>query len=330
MRFANPIWLSFLIFIPLIIWYHFKYGKNKTTRLKYSSLEILKNINTSKPTKTKHLKLVLRTISIFLLILALARPQAGQKSEEVTTKAIDIILCLDTSTSMLAEDFKPFNRLDAAKKAAKEFVKGRKYDRIGVVVFSALSFTQCPLTLDYNAVTDFIEKVEIGMTQTDGTAIGTAIATCINRLKDSPAKSKVIILLTDGRNNTGEIDPFTAAEIAKAMNIKIYTIGAGIPGGAIYPIDDPIFGRRYVRLPEDLDEDSLVKIASLTQGQYFRATSAQGLKNIYKQIDQMEKTEIKISEYVDYKELFPYFVLPGILVFLSEIVLMNTYFRKLP
>jgi Ca-activated chloride channel family protein len=330
MRLASPIFLFFLLTIPALIYYYFKYGQNKNTRLKYSTIDIFKEIKSEKAVKGKYLKLILRIITLFLLIIALSRPQAGQKGEEIYSKGTDIILCLDTSTSMRAEDFKPLNRLDAAKRAAKEFIKNRKYDRIGVVVFSALSFTQCPLTLDYGAVLDFIDKIEIGMTQTDGTAIGTAIATCVNRLKDSAAKSKIIILLTDGRNNMGEIDPFTAAETARAMNIKIYTIGAGVPGGAMYPIDDPIFGRRYVRLPEDLDEDTLTKIASITGGQYFRATSSEGLKNIYKQIDQMEKSELKISEYVDYTELFPYFILPAFILFLSEVVLMNTYFRKLP
>jgi len=193
-----------------------------------------------------------------------------------------------------------------------------------------LSFTQCPLTLDYGAVLDFLDSVEIGMTQTDGTAIGTAIATCVNRLKDIPAKSKVIILLTDGRNNMGEIDPWTAAQAAGAMNIKIYTIGAGVPGGAMYPIDDPVFGKRYVRLPEDLDEETLIKIASLTGGQYFRAKSSEGLREIYNKIDKMEKTEIKVNEYTEYTELFLYFILPAVLLFFTEIILTNTYFRKAP
>jgi Ca-activated chloride channel family protein len=231
---------------------------------------------------------------------------------------------------MRAEDFKPLNRLDAAKKAAEEFVKERKNDRIGIVVFSELSFTQCPLTLDYGAVLDFIDNVEIGMTQTDGTAIGTAIVTCVNRLKDSVAKSKVIILLTDGRNNRGEIDPLTAAKTAGAMDIKIYTIGAGVPGGAMYPVDDPIFGKRYIRMREDLDEDTLIKIASATEGRYFRATSSKKLKEIYSKIDRMEKTDIKVSEYTEYTELFPYFLLPAILMFFVEIVLFNTYLRKIP
>jgi Ca-activated chloride channel family protein len=322
MRFANPIFLLFLLTIPGLIWYYLKYSQSRSNRLKFSSLEIIKKIRKS--------GLILRILCLLLLILAFARPQAGQRSEEVLSKGVDIMLCLDTSTSMRAEDFKPLNRLDASKKAAKEFVKDRKNDRIGVVVFSELSFTQCPLTLDYGAVLDFIENVEIGMTQTDGTAIGTAIVTCVNRLKDSAAKSKVIILLTDGRNNKGKIDPLTAAKTAGAMDIKIYTIGAGVPGGAMYPVDDPIFGKRYIRLAEDLDEDTLISIASATEGQYFRATSSKKLKEIYSKIDRLEKTDIKVSEYTEYTELFSYFLLPAILMFFLEIVLFNTYLRKIP
>ena len=330
MRFANPIYLLFLLIIPALVWYYLKFNKQESSRIKFSSIQIMKNIPSGERTKFRYILKILRFVCLTLLILALARPQAGQKGEEISTKGIDIMLCLDTSTSMRAEDFKPHNRLYAAKQAAEEFVKNRKNDRIGVVVFSALSFTQCPLTLDYGAVLDFLDSVEIGMTQTDGTAIGTAIATCVNRLKDIPAKSKVIILLTDGRNNMGEIDPWTAAQAAGAMNIKIYTIGAGVPGGAMYPIDDPVFGKRYVRLPEDLDEETLIKIASLTGGQYFRAKSSEGLREIYNKIDKMEKTEIKVNEYTEYTELFLYFILPAVLLFFTEIILTNTYFRKAP
>ncbi|OIO73890.1 MAG: aerotolerance regulator BatA [Elusimicrobia bacterium CG1_02_37_114] len=330
MRFANPSYLLFLLIIPALVWYYLKFNKQESSRIKFSSIQIIKNIPSGERIKFRYVLKILRFVCLTLLILALARPQAGQKGEDILTKGIDIMLCLDTSTSMRAEDFKPHNRLYAAKQAAEGFVKNRKNDRIGVVVFSALSFTQCPLTLDYGAVLDFLDSVEIGMTQTDGTAIGTAIATCVNRLKDVPAKSKVIILLTDGRNNMGEIDPWTAAQAAGAMDIKIYAIGAGVPGGAMYPIDDPVFGKRYVKLPEDLDEETLIKIASLTGGQYFRAKSSEGLREIYNKIDKMEKTEIKINEYTKYTELFPYFILPAVLLFFTEVILTNTYFRKVP
>lgn len=329
MRFAYPLWLILLIFLPLGYWYLFKVRKSFLPSLQFSDLKGIKKLH---PRILLHpdLLFAVRFLSLVFLIFGLARPQSGQKSEEVLTQGVDIILCLDTSTSMRALDFKPKNRLDAAKQAAKSFIRGRKNDRVGIVVFSALSFTQCPLTLDYGAILDFLDKVEIGITQTDGTAIGTAIATCLNRLKDSTAKSKVVILLTDGRNNMGEIDPLTAAKAAQSLGVKIYTIGAGAPGGALYPFDDPIFGRRYLQLPEDLDEDTLTQIAWTTDGLYFRAKDLQSLNNIYKQIDKMEKTEIKVKEYTEYIELYPFFLFPGVGLIFLEIVLANTYFRRIP
>ncbi|MEK6645174.1 MAG: VWA domain-containing protein [Candidatus Firestonebacteria bacterium] len=328
MRFAYPIYLMILLFIPVFLWFKLKYKGNAV--IKYSDLNIMQKLPPTNANLKQQIIWGLRILTITLLTLALARPQAGEKSEEISTKGVDIILCMDTSTSMRAEDFKPKNRLYVAKEVAKEFIKGRKHDRIGIVVFSAISFTQCPLTLDYGAVTDFMDKVEIGMTQTDGTAIGTAIATSTNRLKDSTAKSKVIILLTDGRNNMGEIDPQTAAKVAGTMAVKIYTIGMGVPGGAIFPIDDPIFGRRYVKLQEDLDENTLQEIATTTEGMYFRATSPEALREIYKKIDTMEKTEIKVKEYTNYIELYKYFAFPAFILLLGEIILASTILRKIP
>lgn len=329
MRFADPIYLLFLLIIPLLVFYYFKRFKKPT--IKYPELESIKLSFNPQKTKIKEwLPVILRLVVLSFIIFALARPQSGQKGEEILTKGVDIILCLDTSTSMRAEDFKPNNRFYVAKKSAEEFVKGRKHDRIGVVVFSALAFTQCPLTLDYGALIDFLDKTEIGMTQTDGTAIGSAIVTSLNRLRESNAKSKIIILLTDGRNNTGEIDPITAAKTASAIDVKIYTIGAGVPGGALYPVDDPIFGRRYVKIQDDLDEATLSEIAHITEGAYFRATSPEGLKNIFKQIDKMEKTEIKSKEFTEYTELYLYFLFPALLLFLAELFLKNTVLRRIP
>ncbi|HAM38946.1 MAG TPA: aerotolerance regulator BatA [Elusimicrobia bacterium] len=329
MRFADPIYLLFLLIIPLLVFYYFKRFKKPT--IKYPELESIKLSFNQQKTKIKEwLPVILRLVVLSFIIFALARPQSGQKGEEILTKGVDIILCLDTSTSMRAEDFKPNNRFYVAKKSAEEFVKGRKHDRIGVVVFSALAFTQCPLTLDYGALIDFLDKTEIGMTQTDGTAIGSAIVTSLNRLRESNAKSKIIILLTDGRNNTGEIDPITAAKTASAIDVKIYTIGAGVPGGALYPVDDPIFGRRYVKIQDDLDEATLSEIAHITEGAYFRATSPEGLKNIFKQIDKMEKTEIKSKEFTEYTELYLYFLFPALLLFLAELFLKNTVLRRIP
>ncbi|MEW6040424.1 MAG: VWA domain-containing protein, partial [Elusimicrobiota bacterium] len=260
----------------------------------------------------------------------LARPQMGLITSESTAHGIDIMLCIDTSTSMRALDFKPKNRLDAARDAAMEFVKARENDRIGIVVYSALAFTQCPLTFDHSALLGFLNKVEIGMTQLDGTAIGTALLTSVSRLKDSPGKSKVIILLTDGRNNMGEVDPVTAAKAAQSSDIKIYTIGMGAPGRALYPVEHPVFGTQYVYIPEDLDENTLRQIADVTDGVYFRARGKQELREIYKRIDKLEKTEIKTAQFTEYSELFRFFAVPGFLALCSLYFLERTLFKKIP
>lgn len=330
MRFASPVYL--LLFIPLVLcaWFYVKRTAHSLSAIQFPTLSELQKIPPTFSSMVRPYFPMLKMAAITLFIIALARPQKGQRSEELLTKGVDIILCLDTSTSMKAEDFKPLNRLDAAKEAARDFIKGRKYDRIGIVVFSEMAFTQSPLTLDYGAVLDFLEQVSIGMTQTDGTAIGTAITTSTNRLRKSKAKSKVIILLTDGRNNAGDVDPITAAKAAEALGIKIYTIGAGKIGAAPYPIDDPLFGRRYVLVKEDLDENTLKRIAARTDGLYFRATNSKMLKTIYKKIDQLEKTEIKVKEYTDYHEAYGFFMLIGFIIFMSSIVLQHTYFRGIP
>ena len=273
--------------------------------------------------------MVLRMAAIFIFVLALARPQAGQKEEEIITQGIDIMLTLDISGSMKAEDFSPQNRLDAAKDVLREFIKSRRNDRIGMVVFSRYSFTQCPLTLDYGALSGLLDKVAIGMIE-DGTAIGMAIANAVNRLRDSSVKTRIIILLTDGVNNAGKIDPLTAAKAAKALGIKIYTIGAGKPGGAMYPVEDPVFGKRYVHMDTEIDEELLKKIADGTGGLYFRAKDKEVLMEIYKTIGQLEKTKIETKEYANYTELAGFFILPGFLLILLEIVLANTLFAKIP
>jgi Ca-activated chloride channel family protein len=267
---------------------------------------------------------------IVLLFIALARPQSGQKTEEVYNQGVDIMIVQDTSSSMLAIDFKPDNRIEAAKKVAKEFVEKRKYDRIGVVIFSGFAFTQCPLTVDHEAVLNFIDQIEVNMTGGDGTAIGSAIATAANRLKDSPGKSKLMVLLTDGRNNAGEIDPVTAAQAAGALGIKIYTIGTGAPGGALYPVEDA-WGKHYVKIPEqELDEDTLLKIAEATGGKYFRATDTASLENIIKTINEMEKTEIKSIKYTSYIEHFMFFLWPAVILLGLEIFLSSFWLRKIP
>jgi Ca-activated chloride channel family protein len=271
----------------------------------------------------------LRVLALALLAVAVARPQAGTENREVTSEGIDIMLALDISGSMRAEDFKPQNRLYVAKEEIKKFVEKRTSDRIGLVIFSQSSFTQCPLTLDYGVLLNFLDKVKFGMIK-DGTAIGMALANCINRLRESPSKSKVIVLLTDGVNNAGEIDPLTAGSIAKTMGIKIYAIGVGKPGNAMYPVDDPIFGKRYVYLPNEIDEVGLRAIAEKTGGKYFRARSEKELEQIYDEIDKLEKTKVKVNEYVQYKELFSLFVYLGLGLLVIEIVMGQTIFRKIP
>jgi len=266
---------------------------------------------------------------VMVLVVAFARPRSGTQYQEVTSEGIDIMLALDVSSSMQAEDFKPNNRLYVAKEEIKKFIERRLNDRIGLVVFAGFSFTQCPLTTDYGVLLDFVDDVDFGMVK-DGTAIGMAIANGVNRLRESEAKSKIMILLTDGDNNMGEIDPITAANLAKAMGIKIYTIGAGRPGYALTPIPDPLFGKRYVNQPTKVDEKTLKEIASITGGKYFRARSGEELDEIYGLIDQMEKTKIEVAEHVRYRELFVYFTIAGLLLLALEVLLSNTLLRKLP
>ena len=272
----------------------------------------------------------LRLASLVLLIVALARPQHGQTHEEALTPTTDILLVLDTSGSMAALDFKPLNRLEGAKEVIRRFVDNRPHDRIGLVVFAAMAFTQCPLTLDHAALLGFLDSVKIGIVPEDRTAIGSAIAVAAARLQKSEAKSKTVILLTDGRNNAGEVDPLTAAKAAAALGIKIYAVGAGKPGGAEYPVDDPVFGRRIVTLPEDLDEDALRAIADATGGRYFRATSLENLHKIYDEIDRLEKTEIKTETYSDYRDVYFPWLFAGFLVLLTELTLAHTIFRRIP
>jgi len=330
MRFANPYFLIFFIFIPVYLWLKKSFGKDDAA-IDYPSLKIIVDNADFWVRNRDKILFWLRITAIAFVILALSRPQAGQFSKDVSTDGADIILCIDTSSSMSAQDFKPLNRLEAAKEVAKKFVAARKSDRIGAVVFAGLSFTQCPLTIDHSAVMEFIDKIEIGMTSLDRTAIGSAIATSVNRLRTSEAKSKIIILLSDGRNNYGEIDPLTAANAAQLMGIKIYTIGAGVPGGAEYPVDDPVFGRRYVKMSDqELDEPTLKKIADITGGTYFRATSTGGLEDIFRKIDKMEKVKLKVKEYTEYRDLYLFLLIPAIIFLLLEQVLKYTILLKIP
>lgn len=328
-EFRDPWYLLLFLLIPVMILWYFKSTRHQA-QLKYSDLNLVKRLGKSLRQKLQLLLPLLRLLALSAFILALARPQSSSKEEEIITEGVDIVLAMDVSTSMLAEDFKPNNRFEAAKAVAREFIKSRTNDRIGMVVFAGESFTQCPLTLDYGVLLTLLEQVEIADKNWDGTAIGMGIVNAVNRLRDSKAKSKVVILLTDGVNNRGQVDPITAAQIAKAFDIKIYTIGAGKHGTAMYPVEDPFFGKRYVPMQVEIDEETLTKIAGLTNARYFRATDTERLKEVYDEISQLEKTKIEVKEFTRYEELFVYFLAFGLLSLVAEIGLTHTYFRKIP
>ena len=325
--FAYPWILYFLLLIPLmLIWYWFR-GRKKEPSINYSSLKIFNPVSPNWKERLRHLPFLLRCIAVGLLIVALARPQNFSSGENIYTEGIDIAMVLDISGSMLAEDFKP-NRLEAAKEVIDEFIQGRSTDRIGLVVFSREAFTQCPLTIDYSVLRNLLAEIKSGMIE-DGTAIGNAIANGVNRLKDSDAKSRIIILLTDGINNAGEVNPVSAAQIAKTFGIRIYTIGVGTRGEAPYPVQTP-FGLKYQMVPVEIDEAVLKEIAEITNGQYYRATNNKTLKQIYDEIDKMEKTRVEVTSYRNAQELFLNWVLGGIVVLFLEMGLSRTLFRRLP
>ena len=325
--FAYPWILYFLILVPALpVWYWIK-GKQRQPSITYSSLKVFKEIPASWREKFRHLPVILRTLALFLLIVALARPQSYNSGENIYTEGIDIAMVLDISGSMLAEDLKP-NRIEAAKQVIDNFISNRTSDRIGLVIFARQAFTQCPLTIDYGVLRHLLSKVEPGMIE-DGTAIGNAIADGVNRLKDGKAKSKIIILLTDGMNNAGEIDPLTAAQIAKTFGIRIYTVGVGAKGEAPYPVQTP-FGVRYQMIPADIDEGMLQQIADITGGAYFRATDTKALKEIYDKIDRLEKSRVEVTSYRQAKELFYNWLGAGLVLIFLEIGISQTIFRKVP
>jgi Ca-activated chloride channel family protein len=332
-RFASPFYLLLVLLIPVLAFLYLRReAVSKRGTLSFPSLNLVAGLPRSPRLSWRHVLAIFRLSAITLLVFTLARPQTGQAKEIIRGEGIDIMLVLDVSGSMAAEDFEPQNRLGAAKEVIQEFVGGREYDCIGLVVFARQSFIQCPLTLDYDVLLDLLDQIRLGpdMGLEDGTAIGIAIANATNRLKDSTAKSKVIVLLTDGVNNAGQIDPPTAAQIAQTLGIKIYTVGAGRPGSAPYPVQDPFFGKRYVNLPSELDEESLHQIAEITGGLYFRATDSQALRQIYQRISEMEKTEVEVRRYTRYRELPYLFALPALGLILTEVLLANTVFRKIP
>lgn len=325
MTFAHPWFFLLLALVPALFWWQ---TKKRRGAVVYSDLSFLEGA----PNRGRLARLVPSlsfSLAIIFMTLALARPQRGRIFQEVESRGIDIMLCLDISGSMQAEDFAPMNRLAVAKQRAKEFIERRNGDRIGLVVYSATSLTQCPLTMDRNILDELLDRVNFGMLE-DGTAIGMGIASAVARLKESKARDKVIILLTDGINNTGDIDPLTAAQTAASFGIKIYTIGVGSKGPVPYPVQDPRFGRRYVNVQIDLDTETLQKIADMTGGKSFLASDAAGLKLIYDEIDQMEPTTFKVKQYTVYNELAGRPLLLAVLLMAAGALFASTIFRRLP
>ncbi|NOZ45951.1 MAG: VWA domain-containing protein [Chlorobi bacterium] len=327
MIFAYPKFLWLLLIIPvMIIWYILKFKKANAS-IKVSSLKGFELSGRNYKYYLMHLLFVIRLVVIALLIIVLARPQSTNRWETESTEGIDIVVALDVSTSMLAEDFKP-NRLEASKDVAINFISGREDDRIGLVVFSGESFTQCPLTTDHAVLINLFKDVKSGIIE-DGTAIGMGLANAINRLKDSKAISKVIILLTDGENNMGEIAPITAANLASTFGIRVYTIGVGTKGMAPYPFKTA-FGTQYQNVEVKIDEDMLREIANTTGGKYYRATSNTKLKEIYEEIDKLEKSKIDVKHYSKKQEEFFWYAVFAVLFLVLEIFIRNAVLRNIP
>ena len=327
--FEHWYYLLLLLVIPVLIYRYIKKDTKNKSAIRFPSISNLKKAGWKPEDWKNHVLYGAKLFAVVLLILALARPREANTEREMTTEGIDIMLVMDISSSMKALDFNP-NRLEAAKQVASQFIQGRKSDRIGLIVFAAKSFLQCPLTVDYNVLQNLMDKVDIAEKKFDGTAIGMSIANGINRLKDSNGESQVMILLSDGRNNAGEISPTTATQMAQEYGIKIYTIGIGKRGKAKYPVKQ--IGDRTItrRINVKIDEKNLRNIAQSTGGQYFRATDKQSLKRIYEEISQMEKTEVKVNKYYNYQERYAWFLFPGLLLLIISAGLEFTFWRRLP
>lgn len=328
---ASPLFLSLFIIIPLLIFaLRWLRGQTIVPVVRFSDLKAgIQEMQHTASVKALPILRVMRFIVLALLIVTLARPQLSQSREHQFSEGIDILLVLDISESMRAEDFEGSNRIQTAKSVVNDFLRDRENDRIGLVVFAGESFTLCPLTLDYSVLVELLRDVEIGQLE-DGTAIGDALATATHRLRTSDAKTKIVILLTDGENNAGSIDPGAAASLAQSFGIKAYTIGMGKEGGARIPYADTTFGKRYREVLTYLDEDTLKQIANVTGGRYFRATNMQSLKQIYAEIDRFEKTKFETVSVVAHKELAVYFLIPAMVLLATEILLSNTVLRKIP
>jgi Ca-activated chloride channel homolog len=331
MTLRYPWILLLILLVPALV--YLRYSRKRKLSLRFSNGGAITQLPVSWAVTFQPLLPVLYTLGLVLLVIAAARPQKGLAESRVHTEAVDIVLLVDVSTSMRAEDFttatKTLNRLDAAKTVIERFIHDRPNDRIGMVAFSAMPYTVSPLTLDHGWLIQQMQRLETGMIE-DGTAIGDAIASAVNRLRDSVAKSKVVILLTDGMNNRGTLSPENAAQAAKALNIKVYTVGAGSTGMVRIPVVDPFGGRQYVRQPSEIDEETLKHIANITGATFFRATDLRRLEEVYRQIDKMEKTEVSIDQYTYFEERFMPWLLMSLLLLGLEKVLWLTRLGRLP
>lgn len=329
MRFADPVY--FLLIVPAVVLavlvVRRRIGREAT--LRFSSLSTVKSAKPGRAFGGRAAQAILRTLALVFLAVALARPQTGTGEDRTSREVVDIVLALDVSGSMATLDFQPDNRLEAAKLEAKRFIEGRPDDRIGLVVFSGQSITQCPLTVDHQAILTMLDQIRLGMLE-DGTAIGLGLANAVNRLKDAQAKSKVVVLLTDGVNNAGEIDPLTAAGLAKQFKVRVYTIGVGKEGTALLPVNDPMFGTRLIKVETEIDEKTLERIARETGGEYFRAQDSRGLREIFKQIDRLEKTEITVERHTHYDEHFFWPAWAAVILLLAEALWMHGLRVKIP
>ena len=325
-HFASPWFLLLALLAPVFVALYLR-RRGRGASMLFPSGAALAGLPVGRKVRFRHAPFALLIFALVVLSIAAARPQSGRSHEVVKTEGIDIMLVLDISGSMAAEDFRPHNRLTVSKKVIADFIAGRKGDRIGLVLFSGKAFTQCPLTVDYDVLSAFLERAEIGLIE-DGTAIGMALATATNRLRDSEAKSRVIILLTDGVNNRGEIDPVTAATLAGAVGVKVYAVGAGTNGYAIVPVRDPVFGTRRARMKVEIDEQTLTQVAAETGGQYFRATDASSLEAIYERIDQLEKSTVELEHFTEYTEHYTPFALAGLFALALGMMLEVSILRK--
>ncbi len=331
MTFAQPYWFALLALLPLLAWLKGKQGTQSA--FIYSSVNLVKGITgLNRSTRGAFLRRM-RWLALALFIVALARPQLGEGEEKVTASGVDIVVAFDISTSMAAEDFElrgaRVNRLTISKSVLEEFIRRRASDRIGLVAFAGRAYVAGPLTLDHDFLLQNLDRLQLGVVE-DGTAIGSGLIASLNRVRDLKSKSKIIILMTDGVNNSGKVPPLTAAEAAQSLGVKVYTIGVGTHGMALMPYTD-VFGRKqYVQQQVEIDEDVMTKIAQRTGGKYYRADNSAKLRDIYDEIDRLEKTEVQVKKYQRYQELFHWFVLGGMFLLLLEIILANTVWRQLP